>query len=559
MELKSFVSNRSYNTTGMTKTLRKPISIIATVVVIAMMAFFNPAPASAHAATLTVNSLADPGNDACDDTECTLREAINVAASGDTITFDPSLAGGTLILTATLKIDKDLTLDGSNLKTPLALSGNHNVTVLYISYKSTASILNLDIIDGQCGQDCIAGGINNEGVLNIHDSTIANNIATWGAGIYNAGTLTLTNVTLSDNKTINFDITCAACGLGGGIFNSGALVITGSTFFGNVSTRNGGGGIYNKGDLSITQTTFDDNDAAGYRDTNRFITGYGGGIYNTSRASVSASTFSGNNTYEPGNGSGIANLGTLRVINSTFANNITRKLGAGIYNGPGGTLTVDNDTFSGNVTYNGEYYGGGLYNDRGTVYLFNAILANSNARSDCYNFSGVIIHVHNLITTNGPGSHACGPELLAVDPLLGPLADNGGPTMTFALLPGSPAIDAGDNDTCSKADQRGVLRFQNGFCDIGAFELSEYTISGDVGVAGVRVSYLDGSSKAVISDNNGNYSFSVGENWSGTVMPVKAGYTFSPVNRSYGAIQSDQTGQNYVPTSITVRTQAIAE
>jgi CSLREA domain-containing protein len=554
MELKSFASNRPTNTTGMTRTLRKSISIIATVVVIAMMAFFNPAPASAHAATLTVNSLADPGNGTCDATECTLREAIDAAASGDTITFDPSLAGGTITLTATLKIDKDLTLDGSNLKTPLALSGGHDATDLYISYKSTASILNLDIINGQCGQDCAAGGINNEGALEIHDSTIANNVATWGAGIYNAGTLTLAN-----NKTADFDFTCAACGLGGGIFNSGALVITGSTISGNVSTRNGGGGIYNNGDLSITQTTFDGNDAAGYRDANRFITGYGGGIYNVSRASISASTFSGNNTYEPGNGSGIANLGTLKVANSTFANNITRKLGAGIYNGPGGTLIVDNDTFSGNVTYNGEYYGGGLYNDRGTVYLFNTILANSDARSDCYNNSGVIAHAHNLIETNGPGSHACGPDRLAVDPLLAPLADNGGPTMTFALLPGSPAIDAGDADTCIKMDQRGVPRFQNGSCDIGAFELSEYTISGTVGVAGVRMSYSDGGSKIVISDDEGNYSFIVGENWSGTVMPVKTGYTFSPVNRSYGAIQSDQTGQNYVPASIAVRTRAIAK
>jgi CSLREA domain-containing protein len=451
-----------------------------------MMAFFLPVPVLAKAATLTVNSLTDPGDGICDAAECTLREAISAASSGDTITFDPSLAGGTLTLASTLRIDKDVTLDGTALKTPLSLSGNHAVIVLSIPYKNKVGLEAIDIIDGQCGQNCVAGGIYNEGTLDIRDSSIANNVATWGAGIYNAGMLTLTRVTISNNKTDDFDITCAACGLGGGIFNIGVLVITNSTFSGNISTRNGGGGIYNKGDLSITQTTFNENSAGGYRDVNRFITAFGGGIYNVSRALISESTFSSNNTYEPGNGSGIANLGTLRVVNSTFANNITRKLGGGIYNGAGGTVTAKNDTFFGNVTYNGEYYGGGIYNDRGTLYLLDTILAHSDARSDCYNFSGFVYHVHNLIETNGPGSHACGPELLAVDPMLGPLASNGGPTQTMALLPGSPAIDAGDDATCMPSDQRGVPRPQGVHCDIGAFEFKVFTLSGKAGIARVR-------------------------------------------------------------------------
>ncbi|HTX79053.1 MAG TPA: right-handed parallel beta-helix repeat-containing protein [Longilinea sp.] len=541
------------------RTLRRPSLLNITVVLATVMAFFSPFPALAHAATLMVNSLADPGNGVCDGAECTLREAIAAAASGDTVTFDPALAGGTITLTATLKIDKDLILDGSVLKTPLVISGDKAVTVLYITYKSTVSIFNLDIVDGRCGRDCIAGGINNEGALSIKDSTIADNIATWGAGVYNAGTLTLTHVTLSNNQTANFDLTCAACGLGGGIFNSGALVIARSTFTGNLSTRNGGGGIYNKGNLSVTQTTFDGNDAAGYRDADHFVTGYGGGIYNVWRASISDSTFSNNNTYEPGNGSGIANLGTLKVVDSTFANNITRKLGAGIYNGPGGTLTAANDTFSGNVTYNGEYYGGGLYNERGTVYLFNTILANSDARSDCYNDSGFVYHAHNLIETNGDGSHACGPTRLAVDPMLGPLADNGGPTMTFALLSGSPAVDAGDDATCAKTDQRGTPRFQNGSCDSGAFELIEYTISGNAGMAGTFLVYLDGSPKVAAADENGNYSIVVGSDWSGRVTPVKPGYVFLPKSRSYIAAHSDWVNQDYRPAVISAQSRITAE
>jgi len=525
--------------------LRKPSLILITIALATASVLSSSIPASANTNTLTVNSLIDPGDGACDASECTLREAIAAATPGDTITFDSSLAGGTILLMSTLKIDKDLTLDGSSLKTPLSLSGNYAVTALYVPFKNTVSIDDINIINGQCGQNCIAGGLDNEGTLDILNSSIANNVATWGAGIYNAGTLTLTNVTLSNNRTDDFDSTCAACGLGGGVFNSGALVIIDSAFSRNVSTRNGGGGIYNKGDLSVTQTTFDGNSAAGYRDANRFITGYGGGLYNASRASISASTFVGNDTYEPGNGSGIANLGTLRVVNSTFANNITRKLGAGIYNGPGGTVTVRNDTFSGNITYNGEYYGGGLYNDRGTLYLFDTILAHSDARSDCYNFSGVVVRGHNLIETNGPGTHACGPARSTVDPMLDPLAANGGPTQTMALLPGSPAIDAGDDVTCTTADQRGIARPQGSQCDIGAYEFQQITISGNAGVAHAVLRYFDGGYKAVVADSAGNYSLVVPENWSGTVTPVKAKYVFLPSSFTYTAVHSDLTSQDY--------------
>jgi hypothetical protein len=80
-----------------------------------------------------------------------------------------------------------------------------------------------------------------------------------------------------------------------------------------------------------------------------------------------------------------------------------------------------------------------------------------------------------------------------------------------------------------------------------------YTISGDTGVAGVTLSYTDVTQKTAISDADGSYSFNVSDNWSGTVTPSKAGYTFSPVNRPYTNVLANQTGQDYTATAITYR------
>ena len=94
----------------------------------------------------------------------------------------------------------------------------------------------------------------------------------------------------------------------------------------------------------------------------------------------------------------------------------------------------------------------------------NSILANSAGGGDCYNSGSISTNSHNLIEDG-----TCSPDYTG-DPLLGPLVDNGGPTETMALLPGSPAINAGDNATCEVTDQRGVSRPQAGRCDIGAYE-----------------------------------------------------------------------------------------
>ena len=252
-------------------------------------------------------------------------------------------------------------------------------------------------------------------------------------------------------------------GSGGGILNSvGTLTVMNSIFSGNTASYSGGG-IYSYGTLTVMNTTFISNTVASET---------GGGINNVGTLTVTNSTFSGNSaTFY---GGGIYNENILTVINSTFYDNSVTYWGGGIFNNYG-ALTVTNSTFSGN---NATDLGGAIYSNNGTLNLKNSILANSvSGQADCYNYSGdaININISNLIETNGASGHMCGTPALTSDPMLGPLADNGGLTQTMALDAGSSAIDAGDDSTCASAlvnnlDQRGVTRPYGTHCDIGAYE-----------------------------------------------------------------------------------------
>jgi hypothetical protein len=207
-----------------------------------------------------------------------------------------------------------------------------------------------------------------------------------------------------------------------------------------------------------------------------------------------------------------------------------------------GTLNLINSTLS----HNAATYGGGIYSN-GALNYANTIIANSTSGVDCFSSGSIGININNIAETG-----YCSPQH-TTDPLLGPLADNGGLTQTLALLPGSPALDAGDDATCaslpvSSLDQRGVVRPQGAHCDIGAYEYAapaQVTVSGNVGVGGATLAYVDGGAKTVISDGSGNYSITVPPGWSGTVTPSKAGYTFSPASLSFSDLQGDQAAQNF--------------
>ncbi len=174
------------------------------------------------------------------------------------------------------------------------------------------------------------------------------------------------------------------------------------------------------------------------------------------------------------NGGGLYNNGTATILRSTFFGNTAGSTlygGGGVYNSNGASLTINNSTFSGNISTN---QGGGIYNYyNANLTLRNTIVANSNADSDCYDFTGstVVSATNTLIEANSN----CGIPAITADPLLGPPAGNGGDTHTLALLPGSPAIDAGDDASCEAAGQRD--KGHMGTCDIGAFESQGFSVT----------------------------------------------------------------------------------
>jgi len=365
-----------------------------------------------------------------------LRQAIADACPGETITFDPSLSGQTITLLSTLDINKNLTIDGSALPSKLSISGNNSVTMLLVNMGITATIDSLIIKNGKSTSN--------------------------GGGVYNnGGTLTVTNSVFSGNRA-EFDPNVVGYGYGGAIYSStGILTVTGSTFNGNNGSRGGAIGC-SGGTMTVTNSTFSTNTASS-------VSGDGGAIHDNCGTSIENTIFTSN--YASHHGGAIFtdnDIDTLTVTNSTFYGN-TAIIGGGIANYGG--LVVSNSTFSDNNSSNGGAIRAGL---GGVLYLRNSILANTVGGVDCIKSeSGIIAaNINNLIETTGTETdfESCGTPLLSSDPILGVLANNGGPTQTMALLPGSPAINAGDDETCSITDQRGVIRPQGSHCDIGAYE-----------------------------------------------------------------------------------------
>ncbi|MCX6058572.1 MAG: hypothetical protein NTW69_10530 [Chloroflexi bacterium] len=349
-----------------------------------------------------------------------LRQVIADAAPGDTITIE--LAGTIILTTGELVVDKDLSLIGPGAAN-LNISGNHASRVINNSAHLTIS--NLTIRDGEAGLGQ-GGGILNvgSGVLTIINSVIASNHAQAGAGIFNS--------------------------------SGGQLQVANSTFFANLTQAvnagaANGAGIYNAGP---------------------------GGV-----ASITNSTFSTNNGQD--NGSGLYNDSTATVTNSTFT--LGQANSSAVYNDKNGNLQLNNVTITLNT---GIQQATGLMANGGSVNVANSIIAGNittgnNSRPDC---DGKIISGgHNLIGVNGCNFNGGTGDLLGnnnapINARLGALTNNGGPTSTYTLLVGSPAIDAGNpaapgsgGGACEVTDQRGVTRPVLGagslICDIGAVEI----------------------------------------------------------------------------------------
>ncbi len=215
----------------------------------------------------------------------------------------------------------------------------------------------------------------------------------------------------------------------------------------------------------------------------RADTSYGRGIDVANSATVTLTNTTVSYNTADFCGGGIANAvtsnpGTVRLINTTVSNN-TASCGGGIFNLGGGVL-LTNSTVSNNTANGQGDGGGGILNNGGTVRLTNTIVARNIATTNPDAQGMFLSQGHNLVGDTTGATGFGDSDLVNVEPLLGPLRDNGGPTPTHALLPGSPAVDAASNAACPFADQRGVLRKDGDkdgtvTCDIGAFERNDLT------------------------------------------------------------------------------------
>lgn len=406
---------------------------------------------------------------------CLLRERVASAQPGDTI----YIAAGVYAMTGgELVIDKDLTLVGAGAeKTVIQAADSLDVAVhrvIRITEESIVSISGVTIRYGsetstevrmipfhskavgmpESGIEAIraefGGGIYNQGTLTLTDSIVSENYAGGGAGIFNGAKVITKNSVIRGNRTP---------GYGAGIFNGGILLGSNLLIEGNAA--GGGAGLSNWGEASLVTTTIDGNRSK--------ISG--GGFHNNSIGimTLDSSTVSNNESALAG---GINNWGRLWVINSTISHNAA-SFAAGIDNR--GVLTLTSST----VSSNSAKEGGGLVvramvkNDGAS--MSNTILAGNTAAlaPDCI---GVVISLgHNLVGSDSgcgfmPGEgDTTGTKAQPIDPKLGGLAVNGGTTATEALLPDSPAIDAAGGP-CPPVDQRGVPRPRGASCNIGAYE-----------------------------------------------------------------------------------------
>ncbi|HNB34711.1 MAG TPA: choice-of-anchor Q domain-containing protein, partial [Anaerolineales bacterium] len=393
--------------------------------------------------------------------------------------------------------------------------------------------------NSQVGIGIYGGAIYNKSQMSIANSTFIENSAGRGGGIANYGTLTVTNSTLSTNSAEH----------GGGIANYGTLTVTSSNVSGNSASvlSGSGGGILNDGNgiVTVTDSTISNNSGPN-----------GGGIFNlssTGTVNIFGSTLSGNTV--SGNGGGVSNWGTLNVTNSTFFGN-SAAFGGGVFNL--GVLTLKNGTFSGNAAVT---HGGGIIN-YGTLNYANTILANSTTGSDCYNENGVVsTNTNNLVENNSALPNHCGAPGLNSDPMLESLANNGSSTKTMALLPGSPAINAGSDSVCATApvnntSQNGVSRPSGIHCDIGAFEF-DTSNTPLISIKGNNLIISNGDTSPSTTDYTdfGNTDSSTGsvdrvfvvENIGGSVLHL----TGAPIISISGANAVDFSVNTLPPGSIT--------
>ncbi|HEV7902333.1 MAG TPA: choice-of-anchor Q domain-containing protein, partial [Pyrinomonadaceae bacterium] len=388
-----------------------------------------------------------------------LRDAIEQAAPGDTINFTVT---GTINLTSdALTINKDLTISGPGADT-LSVERNPKAPdfkIFTVERGATVAIYGLSIRQGRAAASSgdAGGGIDNNGTLTLDSCRLTDNFAVdGGGGIHNAGTMSLTHCRVAANISE---------GVGGGISNDGMLTVSESVVEHNEALgkmAGAGGGIANTGTLTLNNSTISSN----------FALIYGGALYNSGQTTINKSTI---------------------MENVCGAATVSREQrgGGGVYNKEGGKLGINASTIARNSTALNR--GGaqlspvadGVYNAGDATVATSIIAINGGMVAPFWDVEGVFVSQgYNLIGrrfgntgfARGVRNDLVGFDNVPLDPLLGALRDNGGPTPTAALLCNSPAIDAGDDASTEPplsfaTDQRGRARRAGAHVDIGAFEV----------------------------------------------------------------------------------------
>jgi CSLREA domain-containing protein len=389
-----------------------------------------------------VNSVADPGNGICNAAQCTLREAINDPGSTE-ISFAPGLTGPITLASlegggGSLRINKTLSVTGPSTRIVIRRRSTDPAFRIFQIFNPTVAptvtLTNLVVRGGESNIEPFGGlgsGIDNQGTLRLIHCVVASNSGD-GGGIFNFEAA----LTLVDSRVSNND--------GGGIENAGrmaTLTLDHSTVSGNSGTESQGGGIINQtGAVTLTNSTVSANTGL-----------FGGGILNNSGGiTINNSTVSGNSASE---GGGIFNLeGRVNLTNSTVSRNSAAS-------GDGGGIRIIGTTSrtrlrNTTVAHNSATQGGGGIRTSGPLILTNSLVALNTAAQgpDVLKSGGLTAPVtarfsllgigNGSSVSDGENGNQVGNRSNPLDPLLGPLANNGGPTRTHALLLGSPAIDA---------------------------------------------------------------------------------------------------------------------
>jgi len=296
---------------------------------------------------------------------------------------------------------------------------------------------------------------------NADSTNPSGDINYWGGGMVSVlGSPTVSNCTFTEN-------TASAGGGMANIGNGADSIVTRCTFIGNsaILLIGGGMGNFEYASPTVSYCTFDSNTAAAW--------GGGMGIKYSNPLTVTHCVFVGNS-----DGLALLDSGNLTLTNCTF----TENTGVGMWVATNGTADITYCTVTENTNASGTGYG--IYIGKGTVTLGATVVANNKELLGADIQGNITSSGYNLVNDPTDCTGLASTDITGLDPLLGPLADNGGPTLTHALLPNSPAMDAVPCAVFPSivTDQRGMTRLLGASCDIGAYEAP---LLGDINVNGV--------------------------------------------------------------------------